>query len=160
MPICHIFWDHWGSPPIHHDTTLDFANAFVSPGANNQAELVYSHGAPRRCLGDNSWGKDKGNHRLLGDKKSLRLIYINLALISQRHGAPFRAKILIPPGETKALAKSKMLSWWWTSSLISEIARIARRGISNISIFKDKYLENRFIYKSFETIFVWRNENY
>jgi hypothetical protein len=25
---------------------------------------------------------------------------------------------------------------------------------------KDKYLENRFIYKSFETIFVWRNENY
>jgi hypothetical protein len=42
----------------------------------------------------------------------------------------------------------------WTSSLISKIWRMARSGISKISIFKDKYLENRFMYKSFEAIFV------
>jgi hypothetical protein len=36
--------DHWW--------TLDFANAFVSPGVNNRAELVLSHGASRRWLGD------------------------------------------------------------------------------------------------------------
>jgi hypothetical protein len=36
--------DHWW--------TLDFANAFLSPGVNNRAELVPSHGAPRRWLGD------------------------------------------------------------------------------------------------------------
>ena len=38
------------------------------------------------------------------------------------------------------------------------MADIARSGIRKISIFKDKYLENRFIYKSFEAIFVRRNE--
>jgi hypothetical protein len=38
--------------------TLDFANAFVSPGVNSRAELVPSprvyarNGAPRRWLGD------------------------------------------------------------------------------------------------------------
>jgi hypothetical protein len=36
--------DHWW--------TLDFANAFLSPGANSRAELVPSHGASRRRLGD------------------------------------------------------------------------------------------------------------
>jgi hypothetical protein len=33
--------------------TLDFANAFVSPGVNSRGELVPSHGASRRRLGDN-----------------------------------------------------------------------------------------------------------
>ena len=37
--------DHWW--------TLDFANAFVSPRVNSRAELVPSHGAPRRWLWDN-----------------------------------------------------------------------------------------------------------
>jgi hypothetical protein len=32
--------------------TLDFANAFVSPGVNSLAELVPSHAASRRWLGD------------------------------------------------------------------------------------------------------------
>ena len=36
--------DHWW--------TLDFANAFVSPGVNSRGELVPSHGASRRRLGD------------------------------------------------------------------------------------------------------------
>jgi hypothetical protein len=42
--------DHWW--------TLDFANAFVSPGVNSRGELVPSlrayalNGAPRRWLGD------------------------------------------------------------------------------------------------------------
>jgi hypothetical protein len=35
-------------PYIHHDTTLDFVNAFVSPGVNSRAELVLSHGAVSR----------------------------------------------------------------------------------------------------------------
>jgi hypothetical protein len=30
----------------------EVANAFLSPGVNSQAELVPSHGAPRRWLGD------------------------------------------------------------------------------------------------------------
>jgi hypothetical protein len=34
--------------------TLDFANAFVSPGVNSRGELVPSHGASRRQLGENS----------------------------------------------------------------------------------------------------------
>jgi hypothetical protein len=38
--------DHWW--------TLDFANAFVSPGVNSRGELVPSHGASRRRLGDYS----------------------------------------------------------------------------------------------------------
>jgi hypothetical protein len=33
--------------------TLDFANAFVSPGINSREELVPSHGALRGRLGDN-----------------------------------------------------------------------------------------------------------
>jgi hypothetical protein len=33
--------------------TLDSANAFVSPGVNSRGELVPSHGASRRRLGDN-----------------------------------------------------------------------------------------------------------
>jgi hypothetical protein len=32
--------------------TLDFANTFVSPGVNSRGELVPSHGASRRRLGD------------------------------------------------------------------------------------------------------------
>jgi hypothetical protein len=32
--------------------TFDFANAFVSPGVNSRGELVPSHGASRRRLGD------------------------------------------------------------------------------------------------------------
>jgi hypothetical protein len=32
--------------------TLDFPNAFVSPGVNSRGELVSSHGASRRRLGD------------------------------------------------------------------------------------------------------------
>ena len=32
--------------------TLDFANAFVSPGVNSRGELVPSHGASCRRLGD------------------------------------------------------------------------------------------------------------
>jgi hypothetical protein len=38
--------DHWW--------TLDFANAFVSPGVNSRGELVASHGASRRRLGENT----------------------------------------------------------------------------------------------------------
>jgi hypothetical protein len=34
--------------------TLDFANAFVSPGVNSRGELVPSHGASRRRLGEKS----------------------------------------------------------------------------------------------------------
>jgi hypothetical protein len=41
----------------------------------------------------------------------------------------------------------------WSSSLISKIWLIAcRRGISKISILKDMYLENRFIYNKLEVI--------
>jgi hypothetical protein len=32
--------------------TLDFPNAFVSPSVNSRGELVPSHGASRRRLGD------------------------------------------------------------------------------------------------------------
>jgi hypothetical protein len=35
-----------------HWWTLDFANVFVSPGVNSRGELVSSHGATRRRLGD------------------------------------------------------------------------------------------------------------
>jgi hypothetical protein len=38
--------------------TLDFANAFVSPGVNSRGELVPSHGASRRRLGDD-WNATK-----------------------------------------------------------------------------------------------------
>jgi hypothetical protein len=41
----------------------------------------------------------------------------------------------------------------WSSSLISKIWLIAcRRGISKISVLKDMYLENRFIYNKLEVI--------
>jgi hypothetical protein len=41
----------------------------------------------------------------------------------------------------------------WSSSLISKIWLIAcGSGISKISILKDIYLENRFIYNKFEAI--------
>jgi hypothetical protein len=41
----------------------------------------------------------------------------------------------------------------WSSSLISKIWLIAcRSGISKISILKDIYLENRFIYNKLEAI--------
>ena len=55
------FWDQWGWPPTEpltvtharaHWWTLDLANAFVSPGINSRGELVPSHGASRRRLGD------------------------------------------------------------------------------------------------------------
>jgi hypothetical protein len=39
--------DHWW--------TLDFAKALVSPGVNSRGELVPSHGASRRRLGDNDY---------------------------------------------------------------------------------------------------------
>jgi hypothetical protein len=42
--------DHWW--------TLDFANAFVSPGVNSRGELVSSHGALRRRFGE------KENHEI------------------------------------------------------------------------------------------------
>jgi hypothetical protein len=57
------FWDQWGWPPSEtslvshahdHWWTLDFANAFVSPGVNSQGELVPSHDASCRWLGDNT----------------------------------------------------------------------------------------------------------
>jgi hypothetical protein len=55
------FWDQWGWPPtptslVTHARdnwwTLDFTNAFVSSGVNSRGELVPSHGASRRRLGD------------------------------------------------------------------------------------------------------------
>jgi hypothetical protein len=57
------FWDQWGWPPTQHPNsvgeprrdhwwTLDFANAFASPGVNSLGELIPSHGASRRRLGD------------------------------------------------------------------------------------------------------------
>jgi hypothetical protein len=58
MTVRHIFEisedDH---PSLMTDArdnwwTLDLANAFVSPGVNSRGELVPSHGASRRRLGD------------------------------------------------------------------------------------------------------------
>jgi hypothetical protein len=63
MTVRHIFWDQWGWPPtetslVSHARdiwwTLDFANAFVSPRVNSRWELVPSHVASRRRLGDNA----------------------------------------------------------------------------------------------------------
>jgi hypothetical protein len=42
--------DIWWTLDFH----IDFPNAFVSPGVNSRGELVPSHGASRRRLGDNS----------------------------------------------------------------------------------------------------------
>jgi hypothetical protein len=59
-----IFWDQLDDYPrtmTHardHWWTLDFANAFLSPGVNSRAELLFlprahaRNGAPRRWLGD------------------------------------------------------------------------------------------------------------
>jgi hypothetical protein len=61
MTVRHIFLVQWGWPPTEtslvshargHWWTLDFANAFVSPGVNSRGELLPSHGASRRRLGD------------------------------------------------------------------------------------------------------------
>jgi hypothetical protein len=59
--VRYIFWDQWGWPPMNgepcaHDIwwTLDFASAFLSPRVSSRAELVPSHGASRRRLGDYS----------------------------------------------------------------------------------------------------------
>jgi hypothetical protein len=63
MTVRHIFEisedDHPPNTPTPlvtdargHWWTLDFANAFVSPGVNSRGELVPSHGALRRRLGD------------------------------------------------------------------------------------------------------------
>jgi hypothetical protein len=63
MTVRHIFEisedDHPPNTPTSLVThardnwrTLDFANAFVSPGVNSRGELVPSHGASRRRLGD------------------------------------------------------------------------------------------------------------
>jgi hypothetical protein len=59
MTVHHIFEisqdDHSSLVTHARDNwwTLDFANAFVSPGVNSRGELVPSHGASRRQLGDN-----------------------------------------------------------------------------------------------------------
>jgi hypothetical protein len=58
MTVRHIFEISEDDHPLkfvgHRDIwwTLDFANAFVSPGINSRGELVPSHGASRRRLGD------------------------------------------------------------------------------------------------------------
>jgi hypothetical protein len=58
MTVGHIFEisedDHPRTATHARDIwwTLDFANAFVSPGVNSRGELAPSHGASRRRLGD------------------------------------------------------------------------------------------------------------
>jgi hypothetical protein len=58
QPYFEISDDHPPNTPTSlvrargHWWTLDFANAFVSPGVNSRGELVPSHGASRRRLGD------------------------------------------------------------------------------------------------------------
>jgi hypothetical protein len=58
MTVRHIFGisedDHPSLVTHARDNwwTLDFANAFVSPGVNSRGELVPSHGASRRRLGE------------------------------------------------------------------------------------------------------------
>jgi hypothetical protein len=58
MTVRHIFEisedDHPCTVSHAHDHwwTLDFANAFVSPGVNSRGELVPSHDASRRRLGN------------------------------------------------------------------------------------------------------------
>ena len=75
IPPC--FWDQWWWPPTEpltvtharaHWWTLDLANAFVSPGVNSGGELVPSHGASRRRLGE------KGDISIFGHGKSLYLM--------------------------------------------------------------------------------------
>jgi hypothetical protein len=56
--ICEISEDDHPSLVTHaRDNlwTLDLANGFVSPGVNSRGELVPSHGASRRRLGDNNY---------------------------------------------------------------------------------------------------------
>ena len=87
---------------------------------------------------------------------------------SRRREAPYEgtnSPRLFTPGETKALAKSKVhqtdrgrdqrtsILSGWSSSLISKIWLIAcRSGMSKISILKDIYLENRFIHNKLQAI--------
>jgi hypothetical protein len=58
MTVRHIFEisedDHARTVTHARDIrwTLDFPNAFVSPGVNSRGELVPSHGASRRRLGE------------------------------------------------------------------------------------------------------------
>jgi hypothetical protein len=63
MTVRHIFEISEDDHPLNTPTSLvthardnwwtfDFANAFVSPGVNSRGELVPSHGASRRRLGD------------------------------------------------------------------------------------------------------------
>jgi hypothetical protein len=62
MTVRHIFeiseddHPHTVSHARDHWWTLDFANALVSPGVNSRGELVPSHSASRRQLGD-KYGK-------------------------------------------------------------------------------------------------------
>jgi hypothetical protein len=51
--------------------TLDSANAFVSPGVNSRGELVPSHGASRRRLGDkiDYYNNNNNNVSLKQNKK-------------------------------------------------------------------------------------------
>jgi hypothetical protein len=80
--------------------------------------------------------------------------------------------LLFTPGETKALAKSKVVAWYTNFALLfttgetKALAKskvvgwymIARSVIRKNSILKDRYLENCFIYKNFKAIFVCRNK--
>ena len=50
--------------------TLDSANAFVSPGVNSRGELVPSHGASRRRLGDKNNCKASHLSDILSDIES------------------------------------------------------------------------------------------
>jgi hypothetical protein len=70
--VRYIFWDQWGWPPMNgepcaHDIwrTLDFASAFLSPGVNSRAELVPSHGASRRRLGEYNYLENHVSHNEL-----------------------------------------------------------------------------------------------
>jgi hypothetical protein len=76
-----------------HWWTLDLANAFVSPGVNSRGELVPSHGASRRRLGDKTHGDlfpgasklgvgQRGQFALLPQLKTNWNIYI---LLSNNH---------------------------------------------------------------------------
>jgi hypothetical protein len=124
------FRDQWGWPPSQHSTPLvsardhwwtsDFANAFVSPGVNSRGELVPSHGASRRRLGDYILRIDINTIVILPTKGFSKMVN------PRANGAKRRARVLIPPrqftpGETKPLAKSKVhqLSRAWVTVRVS-----------------------------------------